>query len=72
MGENTHFLAKLQTNLRDLLNIKTASTHKEVVHSTRRKFAKDVTYLKIKLDECNEGSNFAGPAKMFGTGEEVS
>ena len=58
-------------NYRQLIDIKTSSTHKELTYSEIKRFDQDVTAMVKQLEEYYPSGCFDGSARIFGTGVEV-
>ena len=68
---NIHIHAKLRTYMREILRIKTTSTHKELTDSGRNKHCKNVMALKQKLKEYKLDPFSEDAAKVICTGMAV-
>ena len=68
---NTHIHTKLRMTMRDKLNMKTSSTHKELTEGGKKKHEKHVNSLKETLISYQIDPFDDGPAKVLTTGVEV-
>ena len=68
---NIHIHAKLRMAMREKLNIKVSSTHKEVTDSGKKRHQKHVLSLKKKLCDYKGDLFSSGPAKEITTGAEI-
>ena len=69
--KTVHIHAKLWLAMRDKLNIKTTSMHKELTDSGKTRHSINVDNLKKKLYSCNTDPFLKGPAKSICTGVEA-
>ena len=69
--KNIHIHAKLRMAMRDKLNIKVSSTHKEVTDSGKKMHQKHVGALKKKLYEYQADPFSTGPAEALTSGAEI-
>ena len=68
-----HIHAKLRMAMRNKINIKTSSTHKELTDRAKKNDHKEnVTFLKDALKSYNTNPFDEGPAKGFTTGVELN
>ena len=62
--KNIHIHAKLRTFMRERLNMKVSSTHKEVTDSGKKRHKKHVEALTKKLNDYQAKPFMSGPAKV--------
>ena len=58
--------------MRNKVNIKTSSTHKELTDGAKKRHKENVTFLKDALKSYNTNPFDEGPAKAFTTGVELN
>ena len=69
--KNIHIHAMLRMTMRDKLNVKVSSTHKEVTDSAKIRHNNHVVAIKTQLAQYNTDPFSSGPAKNIVTGAEI-